>query len=622
MRLLIEGHSYKADHVRDICGGMVTDSADDKGMVKVSHIGYFFNPAINDCVLFLPKVVSDNGGETAFGGIAPDTLIDAFSQDNCLSDRQSDFVRNFSLWTYRTISTFARLNPDSTIVSRHQAASAQDSEDAPAGTLLDIVLEIIHFYNANRDYFMYVIRNLHSGYDRISWRRTISTKLPVLQDNAPIYMDVVNRRKQIDFDEELMVIFHSILHYISENLGLAVQTECSYELITGARFEAYMDGLGLIRLNAIRHKYFSDKDVRLWKLCRDFFTKTAGLHSRDNESEYLIVSNFEKVFEAMVDAIVGDSDLPDLLKNQEDGKIVDHIFRHKSPLDGKDIYYIGDSKYYAVGSEVGDNSIYKQFTYAKNIIQYHFIQSMRGKLEDFGYRDPLTEGYNFTPNFFISAYMPDSLSYENADIRQRGFSGNAEVDGKWRNEDDRHRLSHFPNRLFDRDTLYLTHFDINLLFVMSLYAADDSAEQSAFKDNFKSKIHNAFQRLLSSRYTFYELTPPENMTLDEFVSKHFRLLNGKIYTVEDKGCAGAKVTVTTGPNGESGTTGAFSSAAATTARTSGAAGDGRRRILALEKGEGNSQENAHILYALTSNKIQVKETSVQEISGEPNAEPM
>ena len=245
---------------------------------------------------------------------------------------------------------------------------------------------------------MYIIKNLHSGYDRINWRKTISHKTPILQDGTPIYVDVINRKKQINFDEELMVIFYSILNYISGNLGIIIPVECNYDLITGAQFEAYMEGLGETRLNAIKYKYFSDKDLKLWNLCYAFFQKTSGIQSSNDISDFLLIGSFEIVFESMIDALIGDPDLSGI-KSMDDGKIIDHIFRYHSPIDGKDIYYIGDSKYYAIGAEIGDESIYKQFTYAKNIIQYHFS----GKLETSGYRDTLTEGYNFTPNFFISA---------------------------------------------------------------------------------------------------------------------------------------------------------------------------------------------------------------------------
>lgn len=523
MKILVEGHSYDAALVRDICRDFET--AADDGKIKVTKVGYYFNSNINDCVLCLPKVVSDAFGGTVLGGLAPENLIDAFTSENRLSEEQTNFVRSFSLWIYRTISTYSRLNPGSSIVTKSGASETAVDFDAPEGTLLDVILDIIHFYNANRDYFIYIIRNLHTGYERINWQKTIRAKTPIFQDGQPYYTEVVNRRKLIDFDEELMIIFHSILRYISTELGLAVQLEYHYEPITGALFESYLDGVGLIRLNAIKYKYFSDKDIRLWNLCRAFFLKTAKIQEKKDICDYLLISNFEIVFEGMMDALISDTDLPEMLRNQKDGKIVDHLFKFMSPIDGREIYYIGDSKYYSIGSSIGDNSIYKQFTYAKNIIQYHFASSTSKKLDESGYRDPLTEGYNFTPNFFISAFIPDTLSFEVSGLVLRDFSGN-------RAEEEKHRIFHFENRLFDQDTLWLSHFDINLLYVMSLYAADDQTEQSTFKEQFKSKVFHATLGLLKSKYTFYSIKP-FSQTIEEFVKQNFYLLHGKIYNKPD-----------------------------------------------------------------------------------------
>ena len=70
-------------------------------------------------------------------------------------------------------------------------------------------------------------------------------------------------------------------------------------------------------------------------------------------------------------------------------------------------------------------------------------------------RDNLTEGYNPIPNFFISAHIPDRnhskekfLSFE---------------DDALHNEQNIQLNRQFENRLFDRDTLLLCHYDVNFL---------------------------------------------------------------------------------------------------------------------------------------------------------------
>ena len=518
MKILIEEQYYPADVVRDLCGDF--GEPNKNGEIKASRVGYFFNHKVSDCVICLPKIImfKENGLYKAFGKYEPQEIVNAFSSDNedgkneCkLDERAQTFVKDFALWSFRTISTYASLNPDSEIVYR---SSSMKREDSTLGTLLDVILMLIKFYNENKDYFMYVIKNIHSGYDRVSWRKTISRKTPIMQDGSPIYMDVINRRKQINFEEELMIIFYSILKYVVKHLGFDLRFECNYDLITGAEFESYMEEVGLIRLRAIKYKYFSDKDLQMWYLCYAFFEKTCRINSSEYGEDYLFVTDFDRVFESMINALISDINVPKKLVDQKDGKIVDHIFMYNSPIDGNPVYYIGDSKYYKTEQDVHDTSLYKQYTYAKNVIQFHFDKRTKDEDKRVQYRDMVSEGYVFTPNFFIGAYIPDDLSYEKNNIGERD----------WKREEA--TMSHFDNRLFDRDTLWLRHFDVNLLFVMSLYAQDDSSEQEQFKRSFRNKVMGGFKELLKAEYKFFTLTVPE--PVEAFVKAHFYYLNGRV----------------------------------------------------------------------------------------------
>ena len=215
-----------------------------------------------------------------------------------------------------------------------------------------------------------------------------------------------------------------------------------------------------------------------------------------------------------MNALISDKNVPKQLVDQKDGKIVDHIFRYDSPLDGSPIYYIGDSKYYKTEQDVHDTSLYKQYTYAKNVIQFHFDKRTKADDKRVQYRDEVCEGYAFTPNFFISAYIPDDLSYGKNNIGERD----------WKREDA--TMTHFDNRLFDRDTLWLRHFDVNLLFIMSLYAQDDASEQEMFKRAFKDKVKEGFKALLKAEYKFFTVTVPE--PVEEFIKANFYYLNGMI----------------------------------------------------------------------------------------------
>ena len=134
------------------------------------------------------------------------------------------------------------------------------------------------------------------------------------------------------------------------------------------------------------------------------------------------------------------------------------------------------------------------------------------------YRDKLTEGYNITPNFFISAKIDgDKLSEYNV-------SHLAHID------DDYSR--HFENRLFDRDTLWLSHFSVNFLYILSLYAASNETAKKKFRDATRSRFRSAIINLLNSKYEFFIFTGLPEET-KPFVDAHFRELSGKLFHFND-----------------------------------------------------------------------------------------
>lgn len=397
------------------------------------------------------------------------------------------------------------------------------SSKRKSNTFLDILLSLIQFNKDNKSFFFFVLKNLHSGLNKINWTRTISTTSAIIQGGDAIYLNPVNKKRKINFDEELLVIFFSILNYIGDTYGFPKEINCNFDLIKGKQFEKYRNGYGKVRLNQIKYKYFSDKALQLWKLCYAFFDKSHQIYVNTSQKEYLLVKSFHIVFEAIIDALVGDNPLPDGMdKKQEDGKIVDHLFTAKSLIndESSNTYYIGDSKYYKMGNELGKESIYKQYTYARNVIQWNLDIFNSGKKPASGIklRDDETEGYNIIPNFFISATMDEKYRY--------AIDGIKETDRK----NNRYMSKQFQNRLFDRDTLLLFHYDVNFLFVLSLYARNNRGEQQRWKENIRAKFCSEIRNWLQQDFSFYAMRPLPSVNAKEYVETHFRQVLGKVYT--------------------------------------------------------------------------------------------
>ena len=524
MRILIEEYQYNAADVKDILHGI--DALENvEGKVSIHYVGYYYNVLLKDCVFILPKVLlkGDDGKELVFGKYRPEEVAN-LDENNPLNSIERDFLYKFAVWIYRAIVVYKNdKRNDTEIVYYSQIAQVGNGRRRLSNTYLDILLSLIQFNKDNQNFFFTIVKNMHSGLNKINWMRTIGTTNAIIQDGQPIYLNPVNKKRQINFDEELIIIFFSILNYIGDAYGFPKQISCQYQLITGKRFETYLNGFGKTRLRQIKYKYFSDKALQLWQLCFAFFDEARQVYITTEKREYLLVKSFYVVFEAIIDELVGDNPLPDgMEKKQEDGKIVDHLFTAQSLIDSeaKQTYYIGDSKYYKMGHELGSESVYKQYTYARNVIQWNLDIFNDGKQTPSGVklRDDVTEGYNIIPNFFISAKLNENFDYSDDGIEKTDRKQN------------KHKKMQFKNRLFDRDTLLLFHYDVNFLFVLSLYARDNAAQKAEWKEKVRNKFRKEIQEWLQKDYDFYAMRARPGVNGEEFIKHNFKEVVGKIYT--------------------------------------------------------------------------------------------
>lgn len=531
MRLLIEEHQYNVTpEVLDALDGLFT-LQDVEGKISVSYVGYYYNPKIRDVVFILPKVIINDAG-FAFGKYDPADIINL--EEAKLEDRELKFLYEFAVWIHRAIVVYNDTHSDNTIVCHKQIEEAGNGGvKKKSNTLLDVILALIRFAKENKSFFTFVLKNIHSGFNKINWGRTISGTTAVVQGESPVYLNPVNKKRQINFDEELIVIFFSILHYVSARFGFRAEIPFGFKLIKGAQFDRYISGYGRRRLRQIKYKYFSDVAVRLWDLCYAFFDKAYQIKVNATQSEYLLVKSFNIVFEAMIDELIGDHNIPAGLKEQADGKLVDHFYTFDGLLidrrNDNDIYYIGDSKYYKIGHEPGKESVYKQYTYARNVIQWNlnlFLNPHKNredweKYSKIQLRDEQTEGYNVIPNFFISADInPETLDYNDHTVEHP------------------HQppiCRQFDNRLYDRDTLIVSHYDVNFLFIIALYARNNPGAKAAWKVDVRDKFRSAIQRLLADRFKFYALAAHPDVDAAAYFKANFQQTLGKTYRPFESG---------------------------------------------------------------------------------------
>lgn len=516
MKILFEDYHYGPKDVSFLADIAPIELND--GRIKLPYVGYYYEAASSETIFILPKVfIIEN---KAFGRYAPEILLNLSEENKLLTAADNAFLFNLSAWLYQAIALFNERNTDNEITSQRSLAGVVGHRGEGEATMLDHVLALLRFNKTHQSLFTYIATIMHSGKHKVHWTKTIRTTSPILKGNKPYYLDCKTKEKTINYDEELICLFYSTLGYLRQSYHFVVKHNLNFEMEKPHRIASMIEsGKGTCRLRGMRGKYFTDELVQLWHLLYAFYERAEEVAQKKLQSERLLVRNFNIVFEDMIDSLIGESSLSSGLKEQKDGKIIDHIYRDKSLVDQGDIYFIGDSKYYREGSSIGENSRYKQFTYAKNVIQYNIdLFNRKAEGEVLRYRDELTEGYNPTPNFFIRGVVnPDALSYHDSQLRQ--------------DECGKHYNYHFENRLFDRDTLLVLTYDINFLYVLSAYVQSRGYSTSVdrfLRGRFREDILEAYQK----EYDFYEIKP-NNLSNEEFVECYFKKLIGKIYQTKE-----------------------------------------------------------------------------------------
>ena len=528
MILLFEEYHYPKQLLKEVLGGYAHLYTELKnGKAKVQYVGYFFSKEKSDSVFILPKVFIDNQHK-AFGKYLPEDITSINANDDgvvkrLIEDGDHNVIFELSVWIYRAITQFVSRNIDTDIVEDAVIQNPTDVNGEKSQTMLDIILQLLDFHKKHRHLFTYVSIINASGNNKIHWAKTISKTQPIIKDKTPYYVEFRNKNKVVNLDEELVVLFYSTLEYLCDTYNFRVKSDVQYELLSSQKIRDLIETKrGTRLLKKIRRKYFTDEFVKLWRLLYTFFDMAENIKSHKYHEDRLLVKNFNIVFEDMIDYLIGSKTegIPDELKNQADGKIVDHIYKAKSLIDDSDIYYVGDSKYYAAWNEVGANSIYKQFTYAKNIVQFninllhHWEPQHKSKDRPLPYRDSLTEGYNITPNFFIRGVVD---------------SRNISYDENIKEQSDMLRFNkHFYNRLFDRDTLILKEYNINFLYVLSTYAIHIDSESRTHR--LRTLFRNDLIESLDKTYTFYKVKQKTGgIGLEELVRTHFYTFAGRMY---------------------------------------------------------------------------------------------
>jgi hypothetical protein len=484
----------------------------------------------------LPKVFSVNG--KLFGRYPTTTYDYPITLFGNVHDPSLKWLQEFLVRFHRCLARFSRRARDSKLIASGDNFLLSSIQGKDEFTLLEIVLSFIDFHKKNKDILHFKFnRKFSQTATSVSWSKTISKVTPFLNAQGnPVYPLFSSKKREVDHEEDLLVIFFSILTSLNNKFDLGLKINSHYKLITGRKFEQ-LAATGLSTLRRIKHRYYSDLFVKMYNLCEIYLSYTLGGRLGQTRPEYIATSNFNVIFEDMVDELVSDSfrsinrggnDI-DKLKHNRDGKIIDHLFQHNSLFDNSQIFYIGDSKYYKPEHFAGGTSLYKQFTYAKNIIQFNidlFNRTGQCFVPEVRYRDSYSEGYSVSPNFLIYGFVDDPENYYDPMLEPKGEPAIS---------------YHHKGRLFDRDTLFVQHIRINFLYVLRMYSMINKTGLQEFRKTLRSLFRDIYVQYFNNAarcdYEFFikRFNDPKGADeMEAFIKSNFMLLNGKVFCPDSK----------------------------------------------------------------------------------------
>jgi hypothetical protein len=531
MKILIENEIYPIELLQELF--------DDPKFYKqnglngiITSVGYYHSFEKNSLVFMLPKVFMRDKDKTVFG-YEKIELIDLIKNESVKHKTQYNWVRQLSIHFYNSLSEFRKRSMDTSIIHNTETFELNTNLGDKEYSFLDLLLSFVNFYKKNKQQILFKhIEFISNQTKKPKWEKTIRKSLPILTNGkTPIYIEITNKKKIINTEEELLAYFFSILNHLNTEHNLNLKIDKASNLIKGKSFDTLCLN-GSAKLRKIKHRYFNDTLKKMYGLCALYFSKFDKSSIKRKKEDFLAISNYNLVFEDMVDKLFSnelnnlevDGITIDKLKYNDDGKIIDHIYDYKSLIDTSDIFYIGDSKYYKSDSFVGKVSKYKQFTYAKNVIQFNIDLLNKNNQNHIGnlrYRDKISEGYNISPNFFIYGYIDDVSNYDTHSITKKGGPISSH---------------HFIHRLFDRDTLFVHQYKINFLYVLKSYTNFNKSEIQTFRKEVKETFRNHFLEFFNNSkecdFEFYESKLNE-IEYSNFIEINFKRLNGKCFCTKD-----------------------------------------------------------------------------------------
>lgn len=266
---------------------------------------------------------------------------------------------------------------------RSSKVYAQDEGDGSLGShRLATISALLDDYCTNGLYSRRLSKRVvNSG--KPDWKRTISRQAPFPGEGGPVYLDIHGSKRRYISDCEVARIHAQVIQELDENYAWLV-TGYTAPIAKDIKNVPLASGSLLEKLRVIDlelHRTFSDRDIRLLALLKDYLKAS---HGEDQSTSIIGLRYFHGMWEHMLDSTLKWKfpvnkllSVPayrfengDIKVAANKGQRTDTVLR----LPNSDRFAVVDAKYYGaqdLGSAPGWPDLVKQFFYAKALAVYH-----------------------------------------------------------------------------------------------------------------------------------------------------------------------------------------------------------------------------------------------------------
>jgi len=214
MKILFEGHKYSTQAARKFLPSDYFDG--NSTLPKPRVVGYHFSDEFNCPIIILPKVFLDETDSFFLNGINPEIFLQGNYLNSISSPDMKNQVANFlfecSSWFYFSIKKYFHKYRNTLSLFEDNLNIIDCSHRENFHTELDMIFRGLKFNKENKDLFLFIKKINKSQNNKIDWNRTIKKTYPVIDlSGSPIYLETLSKKKQINADEDLLVLFFSLL---------------------------------------------------------------------------------------------------------------------------------------------------------------------------------------------------------------------------------------------------------------------------------------------------------------------------------------------------------------------------------------------------------------------------